>query len=561
MIPTATGLAFFLRKQVRKNLALLAGYCTFLALMVLGYAHLFQFLMWHLERRTYSLIAGIYWTITVMTTLGFGDITFRTDAGFVFATVVTISGVVFLLMFLPFVLVSLFVAPWIEQSIRYRPNRELPAGTRGHVLVFGPDVVTRAFMRKMEGRQVPFVVVAPDKEEAFRLELEGMRVLCGTPTDGVFLENARAGAARGIVTNLNDPETVNLCLTARKLGDAPIAVIADESAHADLLRAAGATHVIPLPQILGRHLATRATTFGAAAHVLDAFGNLLIAEMPVYGTPFVGQTLGKIPLGGRTGLSAIGLLERGAFSSPGPDSPLSVHTIVLLAGTREGMSSLEALLRLEAGEDRVIILGHGRIGCAAATVLGKMNVPFTLIDRMENPHCSAHESIRGDATHLDLLRKSGIDAARGLIITTNDDNANIFLALASRRANPHVRMVARANREENVDELYAAGADFVVSSSSVGANILANVLEKKDTILLTEGVNVFRRPLPPRFSGWTLAESGVDAMSGCAVVAILREDNPEPVVGPSRETVLDTRMDLVLIGSPEQEKRFGEVFA
>ncbi len=561
MNPTAIELAYFLRKQARKNLKLLLGYLAFLALMILGYAYLFQFLMWHLERRTYSLVAGIYWTITVMTTLGFGDITFHSDYGFLFATVVTISGVLFLLMLLPFVLVSLFIAPWIEQSMRYRPKRELPAGTRGHVLVFGPDVVTRAFLRKLEGKQVPFVVVARDPEEAFRLELEGMRVLCGTPTDGLFLEKARAGAARGIVTNLNDPESVNLCLTARKLGDAPIAVLADDSAHADLLRAAGATHVIPLPQILGRHLATRATTFGAAAHVLDAFGNLLIAEMPVYGTPFAGQTLGKIPLRERTGLSAIGLLERGAFSAPGPDAPLSVHTIVLLAGTREGMTSLEALLRPEAGEDRVFILGHGRIGCAAANVLGKMNVPFTLIDRTENPFCGAHESIRGDATRLDLLRKAGIDAARGLIITTNDDNANIFLALASRRANPHVRMVARANREENVDELYAAGADFVVSSSSVGANFLANVLEKKDSILLTEGVNVFRRPLPPRLSGWTIAESSIGALSGCAVVAILREESPEPMVGPPPETVLDTRMDLVLIGSPEQERRFGEAFA
>jgi len=559
--PTAAELAFFLRRQARKNLKLLVGYLAFLALMVLGYAYLFQFLMWHLERRTYSLIAGIYWTITVMTTLGFGDITFHSDTGFLFATIVTISGVVFLLMLLPFVLVSLFIAPWIEQSMRFRPKRELPAHTRGHVLIFGPDAVTRAFMRKLEGRQVPFVVVARDPEEAFRLELEGIRGLCGTPTDGAFLANARAGAARGIVTNLNDPESVNLCLTARKLGDAPIAVLADDSAHADLLRAAGATHVIPLPQILGRHLATRATAFGAAAHVLDAFGNLLIAEMPVYGTPFAGQALGNTPLCGRTGLSAIGLLERGVFSAPDPDSPLSAHTIVLLAGTREGMSSLEELLRPGTGEDRVFILGHGRIGCAAANVLGKMNVPFTLSDREENPFCSAHESIRGDATRLDLLRKSGIDSAGGLIITTNDDNANIFLALAGRRANPHVRLVARANREENVDELYAAGADFVVSSSSVGANFLANVLEKKDSILLTEGVSVFRRPLPPRLSGWTIAESSIGPMTGCAVVAVLREDSPEPMVAPPRETVLDTRMDLILIGSPEQEKRFGEVFA
>jgi Trk K+ transport system NAD-binding subunit len=444
--------------------------------------------------------------------------------------------------------------------MRYRPKRELPAGTRDHVLIFGVDAVTRAFVRKLEGRHMPFVVVTSDQEEAFRLESEGMQVLCGTPTDGSFLEKARAGDARGIVTNLNDPESVNLCLTARKLGEAPIAVVADDSAHADLLRLAGATHVIPLPQILGRHLATRATTFGAAAHVLDAFGNLLIAEMPVFGTPFIGQTLGKVALRERTGLSVIGLLERGAFSAPRTDSALSVHTLMLLAGTREQMSAMERLARAESGEDMVFILGHGRIGCAAATVLGKMNVAFTLIDSSENPFCGAHEAILGDATRLDLLRKSGINNARGLIITTNDDNTNIFLVLASRHANPHVRIVARANREENVDELYAAGADFVVSNASVGANFLANVMDRKDSIFLTEGVNVFRRTLPPRLTGWTVAESGIGSMTGCAVVALLREDSPEPLVAPPPETVLDATMDLVLIGTPEQEKRFSQLF-
>ncbi len=309
MKTAAAELAFFLRRQALKNLKLLFGYFVFIFSMVLGYAFLFRYLMWHLEGRTYSLMAGIYWVITVMTTLGFGDITFHTDAGFLFATIVTLSGVVFLLVLLPFVLISLFIAPWIEEGMRYRPKRALPGDIRNHVLIFGIDAVTRAFIRKLEGRKIPFVAVTADPDEAFRLESEGMRVLCGTPTDGEFLEKARVDKARGIITNLNDPESINLCLTARKLGSAPIAVLADESAHADLLRLAGATHVIPLPQILGRYLATRATTFGAAAHVLDSFGGLLIAEMPMYGTPFAGQTLEQTRLGDHTGLSVIGPLE------------------------------------------------------------------------------------------------------------------------------------------------------------------------------------------------------------------------------------------------------------
>lgn len=560
MKTVATGLAYFVRRQAVQNLRLLLLYCTFLVTMVVGYAFLFRYLMLHLEGREFSLIASIYWTITVMTTLGFGDITFHSDPGFVFASLVTISGVVFLLIFLPFILISMFVAPWLQQSLQYRAKTELPADTRGHVLVFGLDVITRAFLRKLEGRNIPFVVITADHDEAFRLESEGLNVICGTATDAAFLEKTRVKASRHVVANLNDPACVNLCLTARALGDRPITVIADDPAHVDLLRLAGATYAIPLSQILGRYLATRATTCGAMSHVLDSFGSLVIAEVPVYGTPLAGRTLGQARLRERTAISVIGLLERGAFTVPRPESVLSQHTLLLLAGTREQLFAVEQIVSVREVEDMIFILGHGRIGCAAATNLDQMKVPYKLIDRRENPACGRHAQVTGDATNLGLLRGSGIDRASGLIITTNDDNVNIFLTLASRHVNAHVRIVSRSNGEENVDELYAAGADFVVSNASVGANILANVLDKKESIFLTEGVGVFRRTLPPRLSGWTIAESGIEGLTGCTVVALERPGVPEPLTTPPPDTVLKAGTVLVLIGSPEQEKRFNQAF-
>ncbi len=108
--------------------------------------------------------------------------------------------------------------------------------------------------------------------------------------------------------------------------------------------------------------------------------------------------------------------------------------------------------------------------------------PYILIDREENIHCENHIAVIGDATNRYLLQQSGIEQAKGLIITTNDDSINIFLTLSSRNSNPHMRIVARANTEENVAQLYAAGADFVVSNASVGASILMNILESKESI-------------------------------------------------------------------------------
>ncbi len=557
----ASELAYFLRGRAKKNLKYLFYYCTFLVSMILIYAVLFRFFMWHLEGREYSLIAGIYWSITVMTTLGFGDITFHSDPGYIFAAVVTITGVIFLLIILPFGLISLFLAPWIEHRLRYRPTLELPPETSGHVLIFGMDDITIALTRKLQNRQIPFVIVTPDVNEALRLdEDEGIRVVCGSPTDPQVLKSVQVAAARYVIANFSDPENVNICLTVRSLCETPIAAMVSEAEHGELLRLAGANQAIPFHKILGSYLATRATTQGAMAHVLDSFGSLQIAEIPVHGTPFSGQTLAEAQVRQRTGLAVIGLWERGRYTVPSAETLLDDDALMVLAGTRAQLDALEDLTGEKAIDDLVFILGHGRVGCAAAAFLDHKPVPFILVDREENPACDEHITIYGDATGRHVLKKAGIENAKGLIVTTNDDSTNVFLTLASRHTQPHIRIVARANTDENVPQLYSAGADFVVSRASVGASILLNIIESKTSVFLTEGINVFRRSLPPRLVGQSIAASRIRPETGCSIVALEPPGKGDPIVVPPPETILEKGMGLILIGSPEQEEAFSRLY-
>ena len=557
----ASELAYFLRGRARQNLKVLILYGIFLVALILAYATLFRYLMWHLEGREFSLIAGIYWVITVMTTLGFGDITFQSDPGYVFATLVTISGVIFLLIILPFGLISLFLAPWIEQRLRYHPTYELSPQTRGHILIFGIDPVTRAFIQKLKARDLLFVVVTGDYEQALHLEeQEGFKVVYGSATDARVLTGLRVAAARYVVANLSDPENTNICLTIRSLCQTPIVALVDDPEHADLLRLAGANQVIPLTRILGRYLATRGTTRGALAHVLDSFGSLQIAEIPVHGTPFTGKTLKEAQIRQKTGLSVIGLWERGTFTIPSGDSVLGEHALVMFAGTRAQLRSLEKFTGEAAEDELIFILGHGRIGCAAATFLDRRPIPYILVDRCESPSCQEHVVALGDATGRHTLKRAGLDRASGVIVTTNDDSTNIFLTLTSRHLHPHIRIVARANNEENVEQLYAAGADFVVSNASVGANILMNLLEHKASAFLAEGVAVFRRSLPATLAGKTIEQSRLRPLTGCSIVALDPPDGGETLVSPPPETRLAGGATLLLIGGPEQEALFDQTY-
>ncbi len=124
-------LSYFLgQREIRRNIRALINYLVFLSAMILVFSVLFHFIMLYVEGREHSWITGLYWTLVVMTTLGFGDITFTSDLGRLFSIIVLLSGVVFLLVMLPFLFIRLFYAPWLEARIRLAAPRRVPRRRR-----------------------------------------------------------------------------------------------------------------------------------------------------------------------------------------------------------------------------------------------------------------------------------------------------------------------------------------------------------------------------------------------------------------------------------------------
>ena len=574
----ASELAYLFRGRMRRNLRVLGLYVLFLVVLVIVYAVLFKHLMWRLEGREYSYVTGLYWTITAMTTLGYGDITFHTEAGHVFSMAVTVSGVLFMLVILPFTAISLFIGPWMENRLRYRPKLSLPETTSGHVIICGWDPVARAVARNLEAAGVSYCTVESDYQQVVRLDEEGVQVVYGIPTDAEVLERVRVGQARAVVANLSDTDNANLVLTVRSLCEVPVMAVVTESERVDLMEVAGAGHAIALRETLGGYLAVRATTRGVMSHVIDSLGDLLFAEIPARGTRFTGHTLAESAIREKTGVSVIGIWQRGRFTVPSPDTQVTADMVLLLAGTKTSLEKLEGAAGDTSADDLVIVIGYGTVGRAAAGYLACDGVPHVLVDRSfdgrkavdacalsdkpDGQMSAAHGSsvrkvVEGDAIQKAVLEEALVGEAMGAIVTTNDDGANVFLTLACRNLNPHMRIVARANREENVPEIYAAGADFVVSYASVGASILTNVIQGRKTIYLTEGVHVFWSPVPRSLDGTALAHSHIRAQTGATVIAVQHGDEePDFVVGP--ETVLRTGETVLMVGSPSSETAFLE---
>src|SRR5690606_12099317 len=114
---------------------------------------------------------------------GFGDITFQSDLGRLFSLVVLISGVLFLLVVLPFAFIQFFLAPWMEAQSRARARRELPAGISGHVLLTSYDVVGAALAQRLARYRYPYSFIVPDLKQALELHDMGVKVVVGDLDD------------------------------------------------------------------------------------------------------------------------------------------------------------------------------------------------------------------------------------------------------------------------------------------------------------------------------------------------------------------------------------------
>ena len=98
--------SYFLKgESTRQNIRMLLRFFLALFVMITAYSVIFHLLM-AAEGQRHSWITGLYWTMVVMSTLGFGDITFHSDVGRIFSILVLLSGVIFLLILLPFAFIT-----------------------------------------------------------------------------------------------------------------------------------------------------------------------------------------------------------------------------------------------------------------------------------------------------------------------------------------------------------------------------------------------------------------------------------------------------------------------
>lgn len=194
-------------------------------------------------------------------------------------------------------------------------------------------------------------------------------------------------------------------------------------------------------------------------------------------------------------------------------TPMRVAFLVLVVSTTVEVltASSRYMLRVQRWRrtvnDHFVICGYGTKGRSAASSLISTGVPhdrIVIVEAAGGPVDEANRDgfvvVAGDCTRESVLRRAGVDRARGVIVAVDRDDTAVLATLTVRLLNQNARLVAAAKQEENSRILKEGGASVVVTSDEATGRLLGLAIESphqaemiEDLLSVGEGVDLVER--------------------------------------------------------------------
>lgn len=214
--------------------------------------------------------------------------------------------------------------------------------------------------------------------------------------------------------------------------------------------------------------------------------------------------------------------------------------------------------RIGAMRDHFIVCAYGRVGRSVARELEAERIPFVVVDA----RAELETDLTGDGVpHLigspsaeTMLRRAGINRARGLVCAVDSDAENVYITLVARSLNPRIAIVARAAEETSADRLYRAGATRVVSPYVTSGRRMALLAVRPhvvDFLEVSRGASgEFRLEELVVPEGSDLVGREVGAACGAALPLLVRRGDGALLPNPARTARLRAGDVVIVFGEP-----------
>jgi voltage-gated potassium channel len=220
---------------------------------------------------------------------------------------------------------------------------------------------------------------------------------------------------------------------------------------------------------------------------------------------------------------------------------------------------------LAALSNHLIVCGYGRMGRHVCREFSRQGMEFVIIDTDQNLinelTLTGGLSVVGDATSDEILKRAGVERARGLVAVVPSDADNLYITMSARLLNNKLFIVSRAEGEEAEAKLLRAGADRVIAPYALGGARIAQavlrptVMEFIEVATKTEHLELQIEQTQVRegssLAGATLTSSRLRQDFGLIIVAIKKRPGMM-IYTPSPETVMEEGDTLIALGRRSQ---------
>ena len=209
----------------------------------------------------------------------------------------------------------------------------------------------------------------------------------------------------------------------------------------------------------------------------------------------------------------------------------------------------------------ILLIGLGRFGRHMAQKLSDLHHEVMAIDKDERMVQNALEYVTsaeiGDATDPALIESLGVKDFDLCVVTMSHDlQASLEItALLKKKGAPYV--LARVSRDAHAEFLLACGADDVIYSEKQMAEWAAVRYSSEhifDYVRLSPDCAIYETDIPASWIGHTMMDLAVRPKYRLNILAIRRNDEVDPMPGPTHAFVRGER--VIILGGEKDVQRF-----
>jgi Trk K+ transport system NAD-binding subunit len=408
----------------------------------------------------------------------------------VFVVVVQFVGV-----FLVFLIIPIYLVPFLEERFEERLPRTAPPNIHDHVLIYRYGPAVEMLIDQLRERGRPHLVIETEEDQARLLVERGVPVVFSRD-ETEALSVAALDRARSMVVNGSDEENAGATLRARQMGfTGDILAIVEEPLRRHALELAGATAVFTPRHILAAALAARASTriHPQLGGIQQLGSRVEVRELRIQpSSPLVGKTLRDSGIAEQSGANVIAQWVGGRLIAPAaPSMVLEKRGILVVVGAPE---SLDALAALAAGTARIrregffVIAGFGEVGRKVHELLTDAGEQVRTIDRRSRPGVD----LVGNVFDPGVLKEIGVGEAQAVVLSLDSDDATLFGTVLVQDLAPDATVIARVNQARNIENIHRAGADFALSISQVAGQMLLHRLIGQQALSLDTHLKILK---------------------------------------------------------------------